>query len=812
MSQNLKFDQLLKLIKEFSNLGISKGISMLYTEDLALEGRHITLNGKKHVHFGSCSYLGLELDKRLKEAAIEAVNKYGSLFSCSRTYVSSGNYKELEDLLGVMYNAPILLTTNISLGHHSVMPFTIGSNDMIIFDQQAHISMHELSYKLSHYGTAVTILRHNRLDELEQKIKQNKSIYDKIWYAIDGVYSMFGDPAPIKEIERLLNKHKKLWLYVDDAHGISWAGPHGTGYILSQINLHPKMVMATSLAKGFGSCGGLFIFSNTEMRDRVKYWGGPLTYSGPQEPATIAAAVASAKIHLSDEIYVLQKKLNKKINFCNTIMQHYKIPLVSVSESPIFYIACGLPRVGFNLVERLMSEGFYTNLGVFPAVPENCTGVRFTLTNHIYDEDIEGLAKAIAHHLPKALSEEGRNMNDIYKAFRKYTDFESRYGAVDENVPLPKSETSALELKVYDTIKKIDKEIWNTLLADRGAFDYDNLCLLEEVFNGNAKTEDNWKFFYYLVFNNKNEVVLATFFTSALSKDDMLAPEKISAKIEEIRKSDAYYLTSRTFMMGSLLTNGDHLYINRENSRWKEAMMLMLDAVWNDRDNENANALFIRDINSEDNELTLFLINQGFFKIDNLENNVIPELRNLDFDGFINNRLNTKKRHQLNIEVISNINDFEYVIDEIKNTDDIDILYDLYKAVKKNSLILNTFDLPKELFQRIIEANNWEVGKLFYKNENKLVAMSLCLKTRNNMCAVIYGGDNAYNKKFNIYKKMLYFVLKRTFEINADNLYLGITANDTKRKFGAEQIKQAAFVQIKDKYNQELIDSMAFDK
>ncbi|MDD3875946.1 MAG: bifunctional aminotransferase class I/II-fold pyridoxal phosphate-dependent enzyme/GNAT family N-acetyltransferase [Bacteroidales bacterium] len=814
MSQNVKFDQLLKLINEFSNIGISKGISRLYTEDSNLEGRQITVKNKKFVYFGSCSYLGLELDQRLKEAAVEAVLKYGTYFSCSRIYVSCGNYAELEDLLGKMYNAPILLTTNSSLGHHSVMPFTIGGNDMVVYDQQAHISMHELAYKLNHYGTGVTVLRHNRLDELEKKIEQYKSKYDKIWYVIDGVYSMFGDPAPIKEIISLLDKHKKLWLYVDDAHGMSWAGPSGTGYTLSQTSLHPKMVMGTSMAKGFGSCGGIFVFPDVAMRDKIKQWGGPLAYSGPQEPATVAAAIASAKIHLSEEIYVLQEKLQRKIALCNEIMTHYKVPLVSVSESPIFFVGCGLPKVGFNLVERLMGAGFYTNLGIFPAVPETCTGVRFTMTNHITEEDIDKLAKAIAYHHPKALADEGRSMKDVYNAFRKFTDFESRLGPAENFIPSvnenEEAHNDSLELVQYASIKEIDKNMWNSLLGDRGAFDYDSLSLFEEVFSGNDEIENNWNFFYYIVYNDGFPVI-ATFFTSSISKDDMLTSKKISEIIEEVRKTDPYYLTSRVMMMGCPLTNGDHLYIDRKSPIWKNAMYLLVNAVWYDREKEKANGLFFRDFEDNDEELRSFFGGHGFFRVETLDNNIVYDLNNISFQDFINTRLSKKKRNQLRSETLPAIGDFTFKVLNDCTDKDVEIFYDLYKKLKTATFALNTFDLPLKLFRKIAQSPFWEITALEHNESKRFACVTLSLRTEKNICPVIYGADKTFNH-LSIYKKNIYHLIEHCIDLKIKNLYLGITASEAKRKLGALQIKQIAYVQVKDKYNNDLIDSMSFDK
>lgn len=809
MSQSVRFDQIVKIVNEFSEIGEKKGLGKLYTEDNCLDGRIITIKGKPMLNLGSCSYLGLELDRRLKEAAIEAIEQYGTLFASSRIYVSTGNYSALEALTSEIYGRPILLTTTVSIGHNCVMPIIISANDMVIFDQQAHISMQEMMYKLTYNGSAVNILRHNRLDELESKIEQYREKYDRIWYVIDGVYSMFGDLAPVKEIVNLLNKHKKLWLYADDAHGMSWSGPHGAGHIMSQTTFHPRMVIGTTMAKGFGSCGGAFVFNDTEMRDKVKRWGGPLAYSGPQEPATVAAALASAKIHLSDEIYTLQSRLQEKICWCNDIFTEYKIPLVSVSTSPIFFVACGLPRVGFNLVERLMNEGFYTNIGIFPAVPETCTGVRFTLTNHITKEDISRLAEAFARNHPLALRDEGRSMNDIYKAFRKFTDFEKRFGPTDASKTLPVTvAVKKLNVNMYRSVSGIGKTVWNELLGDRGAFDYDNLLLLEKTFIGHKVPENNWNFFYFLISDSTGEPILCTYLTSALSKDDMLAPEKVSEKVETLRRENPYYLTSRTLMTGSLLTNGDHLYLNRQHPDWKEAAIRFLDAAWQLQDEEKANTLLLRDFNADDTELSEFFIHQGFVKIDNLENNVLNTKNIKDFDDYFSNHLTSRQRKVIKKEVLSDIDFFETSIKK-PNKKELKEIYTLYENVKVKNLALNTFKIPFSFFEAVNNSAFWEIMTIIY--DDKIAGALLSEKTPNCYTPVLVGLDYSLIESKNLYKKILYFIIRRSFELKARYLYLGITANESKRKFGVQQLKQVAFVQVKDHYNQDVIDNMAFN-
>ena len=807
MATKSNYQTLIRTVNESSGLGFKRGLGFLYTEDEVLNGREITLNRKKLLNFGSCGYLGLELDNRLKEAAIDAIRRYGTYYSSSRTYVSCGNYKELEELIGKMFNANILLTTNCTTGHQCVMPIVMGGDDLVIYDQQCHISMHELSYKLRHNGTEITVLRHNRLDELESKVIESQGKFNKIWYVLDGVFSMYGDFPQTKEIIRLLDKYSKLFLYVDDAHGMSWAGKNGMGYTMSQTSLHPKMILATSMAKGFGSCGGIFVFPDKETCDSVKGWGGPLTYSGPQEPATVAAAIASARIHLTDEITELQNSLMERIKFCNYIMEKYRVPLISNSDSPIFFVGMGMQKVAYNLVQRIIAEGFYANIAVFPAVPETCCGMRFTITNHLKLEDIENLAERIAYHFPKVLVEEERSMQDIYRAFRKFSDLEKRFSGNEPILPSPEIKSEeAMKLKVYQSIKDIDKNLWNSFFADKGAFDYDILALYEDVFSNNSESENNWKFFYYII-EHKGKVVLATFFTSALSKDDMLAPSDVSMKIEEFRKTDPYYLTSKSFMMGSLLTNGNHLFIDRHHTLWKKAIILLLNEIWKEQDKQRASVLFLRDFDTPDDELRVFMMDQGFIKLDSLENNIVRNEALKEPDDFFQSNLNQKKRYYLRNDVLQFEDQFEVGFDDYCEAD-LPHMFDLYKHIKEGSLSLNTFDLPFKLFEALHKSELFEILIIRTRADRKMASVVFCYKNANNYFPLIIGLDKTIDTSMNIYKQTLYQLIKRGLTLKMKNIHLGLTASTTKHKLGADSIKQMGFAQLKDHFNQAFIQSL----
>ncbi len=779
-----------------------KGITHLYTEDEIYNGRTVTIKGNKLVNFGSCSYLGLDVDERLKEAAIQAIKQYGVQFSSSRSYIACTLYTEWEKLLRTMFNAPLILTTSVSLGHHAVIPVVVEGGDAIIMDQQVHASVQDAVLKMQSKGVSVSIVRHNRLDELETKIMSLTGRHDKIWYMLDGVYSMYGDYAPMKELVQLLEKYKQLHLYIDDAHGMSIEGIHGTGVVLNQVALHKKMVLATSLNKAFAAGGGAFVFADEALCQKVRFCGGAMIFSGPHQIPTIGAGIASAKIHLSDEIYQLQKSLKEKLHHCHHLLEHYRLPVLSNIDSPITFIGLGLNRVGFNMVRRLMNDGLFVNIGIFPAVPETCTGLRFTITNHHSLTDIEKLVERINHHFPKALNDEGRTIADVHRAFRKVIDFKTEDAFQQEPVP----EASKYTLQHETTIQKIDPELWNNLLGENGIYDWNGLKTLEESFQNNKEPENNWNFHYFIIRDEFNKPLLATFCTVVLAKDDMLSPAAISHKIEMERMVNRYYLCSRTLMIGSLITEGKHLYIDRTRPDWKNVMMFFLDILWKEQEKQKANVLNLRDFDANDLEMQDFLLNQGFLKINLPDSHIIKQLES-SREAYLD-KLKKKDRYYLRTRAIENEQLYEVEVVENATFAEVNHYYQLYKNVARKSIGLNTFHLPKKFFRQVMKHAQWEIITIKSKADQRLAGVAFSYKTKTTYNGVVMGMDYSYADQ-DIYSQILWQVVLRTQQLNLKYIALGPSSSMNKRKFGAEVIQQVSFVQILDNYNMSVINAIA---
>ncbi len=198
----------------------------------------------------------------------------------------------------------------------------------------------------------------------------------------------------------MLDEFPNLYLYLDDAHAFGWKGFHGAGHTLSEMSLHERLVVAVGFAKSFGTTGAALAFGDPDLAERVVLCGAPFTFSGPLQPATLGASIASADIHLSPEHAERQAELIRKINLTRRLLLEYGLPVADLSTTPIWFIRVGSVDDVLDTMRKLMGDGFYVNPSAYPAVPLGDGGIRFTLTLHQSDEVIESLIAAMARHIP----------------------------------------------------------------------------------------------------------------------------------------------------------------------------------------------------------------------------------------------------------------------------------------------------------------------------------------------------------------------------------------------------------------------------
>jgi 7-keto-8-aminopelargonate synthetase-like enzyme len=399
---NFLTDQRIKDI--WTNLNRSRELQLTqnYADDVPSTGRFISVDGKERINFVTCSYLGLELDRRLRSGVTEAVRQYGVSFSASRAFLSSPLFKQFEGLLEQIFEAYPVVTSTTTLGHFSFMSVMIQPGDVIILDQQVHNSV-QLAAQVVRGKAKLVPVRHNDMAKLEQLVQKYSAdpATNHIWYFGDGVYSMFGDVAPVSDLVGLLQKYDRFYCYLDDAHGMSSQGKHGRGYVLSQVErLHPRMCVAVSLAKCFGlGAGAAIVMPNAEWQDMVRTCGATMIFSGPMPLPLIGAGIASAKIHLSDEMPRLHDELHRRIAFFRSEAEAAGIQLASSPLSPVQYVMVGEQHRAGAAAKTLFDAGFLMSVCSYPAVGINHAGLRLTLTRHVTEDDIQQVVGMLSHAL-----------------------------------------------------------------------------------------------------------------------------------------------------------------------------------------------------------------------------------------------------------------------------------------------------------------------------------------------------------------------------------------------------------------------------
>ena len=794
-----KHNNLLDTIGDLILHAKKEGLVHLYTEGEHFDGRRIQIKGQQLYHFGTTGYLGLEQDMRLKEAACDAIMRYGTQFPLSKTYVSFVIYKELEEALQQMYNRPIVITKNSTLGHVGVIPSVVRDEDMMVLDQQVHASVQNAAQLLKPRNIPVQLIRHNDMSMLEDILKQSNGRYRNVWFAADGVYSMYGDTVPIRELLQLQKKYPQLHLYIDDVHGMSWAGKNGTGYVMSQLGELPeRMVVVGTLSKSFGASGSVVVFGDEALYESYRIFGGPQTFSAQLEPSSVAAALASARIHLSEEIYDLQAELQEKVAYCNQLIRQTDLPLIQENICPVFFIGAAQPGVAYNFARRLMNDGFYMNVATFPVVPIRNAGIRFTISRHNQKEEIKALVDAMQHHYPLSLEEEGMSLDRVRAAFK----LEIPAGEDKQTV-----KPQQLRTEVYRSIQEVDAECWNALFKDRGIIDHQSLKLLEAAFSNNMREDQNWDFVYLIIRDELGKIVLATFFTVGLWKDDVLSKAEVSKALELIRKDDPYYMMSRVMAMGALITDGDHLFLDRSHDLCTEALKLFCLESEALKEKYDAKMLMMRDIPADDNQLNSFFHQQGFVKID------LPEGSELDLTSFENaddflSNLSSNNRRHIRKDALHYCGQFEVNVHKKLSDTQLHRAYQLYLNVQQANVALNNITYPYSLFKEMNQSDEWEFILLYVRTEGKPLAGIVCAhKGYTSYQGVLLGMDYSY-QHLRTYKQVLYQLMLRAKALKKEKLHLGLTANTEKRKLGAKLFSRVGFLQSDTNFQLELVEGL----
>lgn len=347
-------------------------------------------------HFCTTSYLGLDYHPAILNGAIRAISETGTLrIANSKNRCKLAILDQYEQELSSLFDANCLSTLSCSSASSGILPLlasgvlTENSPPCMVFDKFSHYSMNHLKPSCAD-ETEVITAPHNDMNYLEDICKKQR----KVAYIADGVYSMGG----LADIENILYLREKygMFLYLDDSHSLSALGEDGKGYIRSHMgSLDENTIIVASLAKSFGSSGGLVMFGDSTHQKLVHRYGGPSNWSQSLNVAAIGAGLASIKIHQTQELANLQQKLQNNISQFDAAIQTDQ----SGSPTAIRLIRCGPASLANQAAAYLADNGFFTSAVFFPVVPQGQAAIRVTLRADMQSEVIARFCTLIMEFL-----------------------------------------------------------------------------------------------------------------------------------------------------------------------------------------------------------------------------------------------------------------------------------------------------------------------------------------------------------------------------------------------------------------------------
>ena len=359
------------------------------TESLREDGLWIERDGKRLLSFSCNDYLNLTQHPAIKQAAIDAIEKYGVGSGASR--LVTGNhplYAQLEVRLArIKQTEAAVVFGSGYLANTGIIPVVIGREGLVLVDELSHACLFA-GAELSR-GKVLTF-RHNDVTEARKLLARHRSSHDHALIVTDGVFSMDGDLAPLADLLAVADEHD-AWLMSDDAHGLGVVGDgRGSGFV---GNTHiPLPLQMGTLSKAIGSYGG-YLCASGPVVDLIRNRARTLIYSTGLPPACVAAAIAALDLIERDQDYAATP-LRKAKMFTRRVG-------LAEAQSPIVPVIIGDEEATLAASRMLVEEGYFSAAIRPPSVPAGTARLRLTFTAKHSDQAIERLADIVRDKIMK---------------------------------------------------------------------------------------------------------------------------------------------------------------------------------------------------------------------------------------------------------------------------------------------------------------------------------------------------------------------------------------------------------------------------
>ena len=351
----------------------------------------VVVSGRPTLMFGSNNYLGLTLHRDVTDAASRAVLEYGTGTTGSRTAngtlaLHEALEREFADWFGKRH--AMIFSTGYQ-ANLSLLGGLCGAGDVILIDRDSHASIYDATRQ-----TAAQVIgfRHNSAESLRKKLERLPAQGRNRLVVVEGLYSIRGDVAPLREIVDVCRAHG-AYILVDEAHSLGTYGRTGLGCAEDQGVLDEVDFVVGTFSKSLAGIGGVCVSNHPELR-ALHFLARAYVFTASGSPSNVASVSAAIKVvrahpELRDQLWANVRRFRQGLRELGYV--------IGETESPIVPILTGDQERTIALWQRLLNEGLYVNLIVPPGCP--------------VDECVLRVSCSAAHspeHLTRALDILGR--------------------------------------------------------------------------------------------------------------------------------------------------------------------------------------------------------------------------------------------------------------------------------------------------------------------------------------------------------------------------------------------------------------------
>ncbi|MCF6216449.1 MAG: aminotransferase class I/II-fold pyridoxal phosphate-dependent enzyme [Emcibacter sp.] len=368
-----KFDPILN---DYNSLPKGSANPFTVSMEQVLSPTTAIINGRETILAGTNNYMGMTFNQECMDAAQEALLTLGTGTTGSRMLNGTYNsHKKLEDTLKEFYNTrhAIVFSTGYQ-ANLGIIATLAGPKDYVVIDADSHASI----YDGCAMGNATVVrFKHNDADNLDKKLARIRKNDPQagILVVLEGVYSMLGDQAPLKELTRI-SKAYNAFILVDEAHSIGVFGETGRGVAQEQGVEDQIDFIVGTFSKSVGTIGG-YCVSNNPKFEALRLVCRPYIFTASLPPSVVASATKALELIANSN---LRAKLLSNSRRLNNGLSQAGFDMGTTGESPIAAIIIAEQNTAIAFWGEMIKEGVYVNLALPPATPKKLNLMRCSLS------------------------------------------------------------------------------------------------------------------------------------------------------------------------------------------------------------------------------------------------------------------------------------------------------------------------------------------------------------------------------------------------------------------------------------------------